>query len=281
MATMNVKDAAGAIVAIEKPLTPGRAAAASSRPVALSTEDNATIGDLTETAPATDTASSGLNGRMQRVAQRLTSMIALLPSSLGIKTAAGSLSVAPASDAAFVLGAGTALVGKIKTKFYVATGQTLTRAANQTPYTALDAVSDNATAASVTARTITVSDVNDDTVTIERIRLISTDTGVAAKSVRVWLYSSDPTASSGVSGGDNLAFSNKQAGFIGTLSGTFRAFADGSTAILVPDEGSRIVTAPGTTSRTVWWQLQTLDAFTPSANSTTFIPVAEGFQGAA
>ena len=32
-------------------------------------------GSLTETAPATDTASSGLNGRLQRIAQRLTSLI--------------------------------------------------------------------------------------------------------------------------------------------------------------------------------------------------------------
>jgi len=43
---------------------------------------NTRIGDLTETAPGTDTASSGLNGRLQRVAQRLTSLIALLPSAL-------------------------------------------------------------------------------------------------------------------------------------------------------------------------------------------------------
>lgn len=40
-------------------------------------------GSLTETAPATDTASSGLNGRLQRISQRLTSLIALLPTSLG------------------------------------------------------------------------------------------------------------------------------------------------------------------------------------------------------
>lgn len=39
MATMNVKDASGATVAIEKPLSPGRADAAGSRPVVLSTED--------------------------------------------------------------------------------------------------------------------------------------------------------------------------------------------------------------------------------------------------
>jgi hypothetical protein len=36
------------------------------------------IGSLTETAPGTDTASSGLNGRLQRIAQRLTSLITAL-----------------------------------------------------------------------------------------------------------------------------------------------------------------------------------------------------------
>lgn len=33
------------------------------------------VGSLTETAPTTDTASSGLNGRLQRIAQRITSLI--------------------------------------------------------------------------------------------------------------------------------------------------------------------------------------------------------------
>ncbi len=37
-------------------------------------------GSLTETAPVTDTASSGLNGRLQRIAQRLTSLITALGS---------------------------------------------------------------------------------------------------------------------------------------------------------------------------------------------------------
>lgn len=56
------------------------------------------IGALTETAPANDTASSGLNGRLQRIAQRITSLIALFPASLGVKTAANSLAVTLASD---------------------------------------------------------------------------------------------------------------------------------------------------------------------------------------
>jgi hypothetical protein len=43
---------------------------------------NVLIGAVTETAPANDTASSGLNGRLQRVAQRITSLIALVPAAL-------------------------------------------------------------------------------------------------------------------------------------------------------------------------------------------------------
>src|SRR3954465_14794184 len=43
MATIDVLDATSNVVALEKPLTPGRAAAASSRPIALSTEDLAAL----------------------------------------------------------------------------------------------------------------------------------------------------------------------------------------------------------------------------------------------
>jgi hypothetical protein len=55
-------------------------------------------GALTETAPATDTASSGLNGRLQRIAQRITSLIGQIPATLGQKTKANSLAVTLASD---------------------------------------------------------------------------------------------------------------------------------------------------------------------------------------
>lgn len=147
MTTIDVKDAAGLTVAIEKPLTPGRKTAGTSRPVVLSDEDLAVLesidtklttlagyvdgvegllssantlatslngyvdglegfvdgletltGAVNETAPASDTASSGLNGRLQRVSQRLTSIIALLPAALGQTTKTASLSVSVASD---------------------------------------------------------------------------------------------------------------------------------------------------------------------------------------
>lgn len=77
------------------------------------TTTNTEIGALTETAPATDTASSGLNGRLQRVAQRLTSLIALLPTSIGQKNNAGSLSVALASDTTIPATLGRAKVAQL------------------------------------------------------------------------------------------------------------------------------------------------------------------------
>ena len=62
-------------------------------------EDLKTLaGAVTEAAPGTDTASSGLNGRLQRIAQRLAALIALVPAALGSQTNAGSLSVAPSKD---------------------------------------------------------------------------------------------------------------------------------------------------------------------------------------
>jgi hypothetical protein len=79
-------------------------------------------GSLTEAAPASDTASSGLNGRLQRIAQRITSLIALVPTSLGQKTMANSFAVVLASDQASVpvsatianaIPAGTNLIGTV------------------------------------------------------------------------------------------------------------------------------------------------------------------------
>jgi hypothetical protein len=160
-----------------------------------------------------------------------------------------------------------------------ANATTLTRPANVTAYSANDSISDNAIAGNVSALPITVSSTNDWPIAIERLRFITTDTGIAGKNMRAWLYNSDPTANSGVQAGDNVAFSNKSAGYIGTMSGLFRAMQNGAVVTLVPDEGGSIKTLPGSGAKTIWYQLQTLDAFTPSANSMTFAPTLEGYQG--
>lgn len=87
------------------PASLGQKASSASLAAVLSTEQEALIGALTEAAPASDTASSGLNGRLQRIAQRITSLIALVPSSLGQKTKANSFAVVLPSDQVIAAGA--------------------------------------------------------------------------------------------------------------------------------------------------------------------------------
>jgi hypothetical protein len=60
----------------------GQSNKAGSAPVTIASDDDlqGKLGIVTETAPATDTASSGLNGRLQRIAQRLSSIITALGS---------------------------------------------------------------------------------------------------------------------------------------------------------------------------------------------------------
>lgn len=172
---------------------------------------------------------------------------------------------------------------------------TLTRPANTTAYTALDSISDNATAGSVTALSATISDTNDDPLTLTEILVVSTDTGLAGKRVRAYLFNSDPTASSGVGAGDNTAYLQKHAGYVGSFSGVLETgFSDGAVGRLVPSyadgaasgtpnaaAGGFVVTKPTAGAKTLYIQYQAVDGFTPSASSTTIIGTARGYQGRA
>lgn len=90
-------------------LAPGQVAKTASLPVVLASDDDiqSKLGIVTETAPASDTASSGLNGRLQRIAQRITSLIALLPTALGQGTSAQSFRVVLPSDQIVAVGGTT------------------------------------------------------------------------------------------------------------------------------------------------------------------------------
>ncbi len=167
---------------------------------------------------------------------------------------------------------------------------TLTRPANTTAYTAADSISDNATAGSVTALSATISDVNDDPIFISEILISSTDTGLAGKKLRAYLFNSDPTASTGVGGGDNAAYSQKKAGYIGAFMGYLETgFSDGTVGRLVPSfnetnlsqAGGFVLTKPTSGAKTLYIQYQAVEAFTPSANSTTIIGTARGWQARA
>jgi hypothetical protein len=104
MPTIQIKDAnnntqtAGLYV-------PGRAPAADSAPVVLSAEDsaaltglNTAVGAQADAAAADDTGPASMLGRIKRMTQRLSTLIAQLPASLGSKTAAASLSVTQDTD---------------------------------------------------------------------------------------------------------------------------------------------------------------------------------------
>lgn len=179
----------------------------------------------------------------------------------------------------------------ISNKAFAVTFATLTRPANTTAYTAADSISDNATAGSVTALVSgNISDVNNDPIFINELVINSTDTGLAGKKIRAYLFNSDPTASTGVGAGDNVAYSQKKAGYLGSFMGWMETgFSDGTVGRLVPcfnetnntQAGGFIVVPPVSGARTLYIQYQAVEAFTPSASSTTIIGTARGWQGRA
>lgn len=171
----------------------------------------------------------------------------------------------------------------IQPQNFVAAATTLTRPANTTAYSVGDSVSNNGTAASVTALSATVSDTNDAPINLTDVILDTNDTGIGASTVtmRVYVYNADPTASSGVGAGDNSAFSNKKAGLIGTFTGTFTAMSDGGKAVCTPESGAPyIVCKPSSGAKLLYVQHQIIAGTpTPSANSTTIDTSIRGFQG--
>ncbi len=205
------------------------------------------------------------------------------PVAAGTATMSGSVPVTLATD-------DTRLKQGLYNKNVSAAFTTLTRPANTTAYSAGDSISDNATAGSVTALSATVSDVNDDPIFIADILINSTDTGLAGKKLRANVFNSNPTSSSGVGGGDNAAYSQKKAGYIGTFVGTLETgFSDGTVGRLIPSfrdtnytpAGGFILTVPTSGARTLYIQYVAEEAFTPSANSTTIIATARGWQARA
>lgn len=157
-------------------------------------------------------------------------------------------------------------VGVTLTQAFIASVTTLTRPANQTPYTAKDSISNHATAGSVIALPCTMPVTTADLSIIEFLA-DTTDTALGdAITLRAHIFTSDPTAATGVGAGDNALWSNKKAGWIGSLSAAMVTFSDGSRGRLMPDGGTFIPVAAGTA--TLWVQYQAITGFTPSANST-------------
>lgn len=157
----------------------------------------------------------------------------------------------------------------------------LVRPGNATPYSAGDHIANNATAGLVTALAVTVADIDDAPVLIEEILVETNDTGLGAGvPIEIEVFNSDPTASIGVSGGDNAAYSQKKAGWVGRYQGVMVAFSDGGKAVCVPADGQALpIFNVESGGKRLWWQVKALGGFTPSGNGTVLDARFKGFQG--
>lgn len=208
------------------------------------------VGSLTETAPASDTASSGLNGRLQRVAQRLTSLIGVLPSAL---TPAGGL-----------------LVGSKTTN----PSSVLTRPANTTAYTQGNLIASSTTAGSVTVPSFTAAGASAGSGSLRAARILTNKTsGWGAVPLFVEFWQAAPTVTNGDGGA--YAIATGAANWLGSM--TFAGLvqvADGAYCAAVPDVGGSVdfALASGTV---IYWTLQYIGtaSLTPASGQTiTLIP---------
>ena len=136
----------------------------------------------------------------------------------------------------------------------------ITRPANTTVYSAGDVVAD------VSAAFVKLADVAKTIgagVKIIRVRIQTEDTGVASKKFNLHMYKDAPTFIA-----DNAAFAvsyanaSKRIGAIPVVMGT------GNLATVGMNDYNQCIVNP--TARDVYWILETVDGFTPSANSTKF-----------
>jgi hypothetical protein len=225
---------------------------------------------MTDPARSSGVASYGLYG---------SSLVALAVDAAGRLLLAPSGSQATADNQA-------AEVDRLKAlaRIAVVDAATYTRPADHlTAYSIGDAVADSGTAASVTAIKFYISDTIDAPIGLHRIRISTDDTGpgVAGAFFEVYLYRDDPTANSGVVGGDNAAFSTKKGTYIGKMTGQFIPFSDGSVAVCTPSEGVDMWVRPASGRRSVYALLRTQTAFTASKDSSAFSLTLEAFQGRA
>jgi len=95
---------------------------------------------------------------------------------------------------------------------------------------------------------------------------------------RLHLYSSDPTASSGITNGDNGAWLTKIAGYMGSIDIVLdKAFSDAAAGQGAPSIGGEMMFVPGSGS-TIYGLLEARLTYTP-ANAETFTCDLEIFQG--
>jgi hypothetical protein len=245
--SISILDSAGSPVTIPSPNVNGRAAAVDSGPVALSTEDKASL-DL-------------ISGK--------------LPSALGPQTGAASLSVVPASDGVF------STVANSYAK--VVPSNTITRPANTTAYIAGQIV--GVTGGGVSGRFAipSLSRINGGAVRVDRVRLYKSQATASGIFV-LRLYRGDPAAvgvADQVSASSILPVGNASAAvrlvgrFIFDMTGAVLG-TDGAERAGIPTTGQAVLVTTGSAETTLYGVLTTETSYTPISGE-TFSVVIEGY----
>lgn len=190
---------------------------------------------------------------------------------VGQGVSSGGLRIAFPSDS-------TAHLGTIGGKSVRAAASLMTRPSDTTAYASGDLVANSTTAASVTPLSFTAARANDTTGVIRRAKIRKSGTSVTNAQFRLHLYAADPSASTGITNGDNGAWLTKEASYLGAIDITVdRVFSDFSTGNGVPINGSEITFAPASGTQTVYGLLEARAAYTPG-NAETFLVTLEVFQ---
>lgn len=140
-----------------------------------------------------------------------------------------------------------------------------TRPADTTAYASGDLVANSTTAASVVPLSRTVARDVSTAIQVTRARLKKSTTGLTNASFRLHLYHSDPSASTGITNGDNGAWLTKHAGYAGSIDVTIdKAFSDAAAGIGIPNSGAGtfITTAP---AGVLYGLLEARGAYTPGS----------------
>lgn len=219
---------------------------------------SAAIGTVGDAAANADSGAFSLLALIQR-------LLSKLPSTLGIKTAANSLSMAPASDAVFTTGGTTTNPA----------GAAMIRPASATVYASGQLVGNSASAGSVTATALTLTRIAAGAGIIRRLRLRKSGTTLANASFRVHLFSAQPAISVADAGTFATGVSGIS-GYIGHGDITMdTALSDGSfgaTDATFTDLNIRLAAG-----QTIYYLIEARAAYSSSA-SEAFYLTAEVFQ---
>jgi hypothetical protein len=157
-----------------------------------------------------------------------------------------------------------------------------TRPADTTAYASGDLIANSTTAGSVTPMSFTASRINDASGMVRRAKLKKSTTSTTNASYRLHLYQNDPSASSGITNGDNGAWSTKEANYLGSLTcdmtaTTGRAFSDAASAQCSVDNGTEINFIPKSGTQLIYGLLEARGAYTPG-NAEVFTVYLEVLQ---